>query len=262
MGKKRDAEQRRQRYLIDKYLRLRAIPHGRRFPGDDGWYELRSAVDNLRQAHEVIEFLRRSGRDPYDTFADIDQTLNNAYWGVTEARRQMDRAGFLHLLDDHLDVVMRSVRSSGLPEDEAAVLEALGFPELATDIEVLVDLLGDEWRSGSPRAQVVTRELGRRSASGALDSAIAAIEQHREERREGRDADAPRDLPEPKKERRWWKGLGQVVQGASIAVADVGMAVGAFKFPVSPETQTYGAVVSVAAGVGTIMNGVGDLWGE
>lgn len=174
----------------------------------------------------------------------------------------MDRAGFLHLLDDHLDVVMRSVRSSGLPEDEAAVLEALGFPELATDIEVLVDLLGDEWRSGSPRAQVVTRELGRRSASGALDSAIAAIEQHREERREGRDADAPRDLPEPKKERRWWKGLGQVVQGASIAVADVGMAVGAFKFPVSPETQTYGAVVSVAAGVGTIMNGVGDLWGE
>ena len=72
----------------------------------------------------------------------------------------------------------------------------------------------------------------------------------------------PAQLSLPTKERRWWKGLGQVVQGASIAVADVGMAVGAFKFPVSPETQTYGAVVSVAAGVGTIMNGVGDLWGE
>jgi hypothetical protein len=31
---------------------------------------------------------------------------------------------------------------------------------------------------------------------------------------------------------------------------------------VSPEVQTYGAVVSVAGGVGKLMNGVGDLWGE
>lgn len=66
----------------------------------------------------------------------------------------------------------------------------------------------------------------------------------------------------PRKHRRWWKGLGQIAEGAALAVADVGIAVGAFKLPVSPETQTYGLVVSAAAGMGKIMNGLGDLRGE
>ena len=87
MGKKRDAEQRRRKYLIDKYLRIRTIDRGRRhFPENDGWYEVRTAVDQLRRANEVLDFLDRSGRDPYRTFADIKATLFQAREGLAYTR--------------------------------------------------------------------------------------------------------------------------------------------------------------------------------
>jgi len=66
----------------------------------------------------------------------------------------------------------------------------------------------------------------------------------------------------PKKSRRWFKGVGQIAQGAALSIADVALAIGALKLPVSPETQSWGAIASVATGIGTVLNGVGDLRNE
>jgi hypothetical protein len=66
----------------------------------------------------------------------------------------------------------------------------------------------------------------------------------------------------PKKSRRWFKGLGQIGQGAALSIANVALAVGVIAFPVSPETQTWGALASVATGIGTVLNGVGELRNE
>lgn len=230
---------------------------------EDGYWEFRYALDRLRRADEVIDFLQRSQRDPYTTMNDIDATLGDAHSGLVESRNILRQSGFLDLVDDHLDTVMRGLDPDGLPDDEAEVLAMLGFPHLAATIRDQVDLLAEEWRNGTARGHTVANEFRQAPASRSLDAAIDQVERHQNERRAAMQSAADDVTPEvPKKERRWWKGLGQVVQGASLAVADVGMAVGVFKFPVSPETQTYGAVVSVTAGVGTIMNGVGDLWGE
>ena len=66
----------------------------------------------------------------------------------------------------------------------------------------------------------------------------------------------------PKKPRRWFKGLGQISQGAALSIANVALALGTLKFPVSPETQTWGAMASVATGIGTVLSGIGDLRNE
>ena len=66
----------------------------------------------------------------------------------------------------------------------------------------------------------------------------------------------------PMKSRRWFKGLGQIGQEAALSIANVALAVGVIRFPVSPETQTWGALASVATGIGTVLNGVGDLLNE
>jgi len=63
----------------------------------------------------------------------------------------------------------------------------------------------------------------------------------------------------PKKSRRWFKGVGQVAQGSALSIANVALAIGVLKLPVSAETQTWGAIASVATGIGTVLNGVGDL---
>jgi hypothetical protein len=66
----------------------------------------------------------------------------------------------------------------------------------------------------------------------------------------------------PKKSRRWFKGVGQIAQGSALSIADVALAIGVLHLPVSPETQSWGAIASVATGIGTILNGVGDLRNE
>lgn len=66
----------------------------------------------------------------------------------------------------------------------------------------------------------------------------------------------------PKKSRRWFKGVGQIAQGSALSIADVALVIGVLKLPVSAETQTLGALASVATGIGTVLKGVGDLRNE
>lgn len=64
------------------------------------------------------------------------------------------------------------------------------------------------------------------------------------------------------KSRRWFKGVGQIAQGSALSIADIALAIGVLHLPVSAETQTWGAIASVATGIGTVLNGVGDLRNE
>jgi hypothetical protein len=56
--------------------------------------------------------------------------------------------------------------------------------------------------------------------------------------------------------------LGKIGRGAGISIGDVCLAAGILKFPVSLETQTWGAIVSATTGVAMIMDGIGELRGE
>ena len=80
------------------------------------------------------------------------------------------------------------------------------------------------------------------------------------EKKESKEGRRPAETQ--KKSRRWFKGLGQIAQGSAFSIANVALAVGALKFPVSPETQTWGAVASVSTGVCTVLSGIGDLRNE
>lgn len=256
-------ELRNVQFLVEEYVQ-RGLWVGRHHPMDDGFYVVRSGADRLRSADETLRYLRQSRRDPYRTLRDVPDLLDDAATGLQRTKDALDETGFLELLDDHIDTLMRAVSAENLPPEEEQALRALGFVELARIYPSLVDLVGEEWRSGNAKGLDVRREFRAAPASAALDTAVERIRQHATELREAgrQEGDTAEQQPEPQKKRKWWKGVGQVVQGASLAITDVGLAVGALKFPVSPETQTYGAVVSISAGVGTIMNGVGDLWGE
>jgi len=196
--------------------------------------------------------------------------LGQAQEGLIRARSELQRTGHLSLLDDHLDAVMRGLDTEGLPAEESELLLMLGFSHLAATIRNETDLLGSEWRNDVSRALPAAREYRHAPASGALDAAIQQVDDHRRQRREAAQRQRERQPAdsakgndeEPRKTRKWWKGLGQVVEGASVATVNAGLAVGAFRVPVSPQTATYASVVSVGAGLGKIMSGVGDLWGE
>lgn len=218
------------------------------------------ALVELRQVLEVLEFINMTGRDPYVTLANVDELLREIERALKSTRRVLDASGFLQLEDDKFELLMEAVSSEDLPPEEASLLELYGFSQLAEDVEAITDLVRTEWKFENSPMRQVTREYSRAPISGALENAIADISRHRDELREsGKDES---ETAQPKKKRKWWKGIGQIAQGSAMAILDVGIAVGTIAFPVSPSTQTYGAVVSVTAGCGRIMSGVGDLWGE
>jgi hypothetical protein len=261
-----DKRRRQVEFLAEEYLRLaRAQWRSRRHHLE--WDDVSYALDHLRQADEVLDFLRRSGRDPYATLRDVDGVLGDAESGLSALRRVFDETRFSELLDDHLDTLMRALSAEALPGCEADLLDALGFPNLARTVKARADLLGAEWRNGTARGAIVAGEYRRAPVSQAMKTAEESIEKHRSERRayakdaEQTSADRGQDGA-PEKQRRWWKGLGQIVQGSAIAGADIGLAIGVLHIPIPDGGETYGVVMSVTAGAGTVMNGVGDLWGE
>lgn len=75
------AARRRIEHLANEYIRP-DVWGGRRHPMDDGFYELRHALDRLRRADEVLEFLDSTRRDPYGAIRTIDQTLDDARSGL------------------------------------------------------------------------------------------------------------------------------------------------------------------------------------
>jgi hypothetical protein len=164
--------------LAEEYLRLgQAQLRAKRHRIE--WDEVSYALDHLRQADEVLNFLRRSGRDPYATLRNVDEVLGDAESGLKGVQHVLDETGAEELLNDHLDTLMRALSAEALPGWEADVLDAWGFPDLARTIGARADLLGDEWRNGTASGVPVAGEFKRDPVTRAMEAAGENIGKHR-----------------------------------------------------------------------------------
>jgi hypothetical protein len=109
----------------------------------------------------------------------------------------------------------------------------------------------------------VERQNGDVSVRQELKNCEKELDQAKQKFRKGLEMeDAEPSQEVPKKSCRWFKGVGQIAQGSALSIAHVALAIGVLKLPVSAETQTCGAIASETKGIGTILNGVGDLRNE
>ena len=114
-------------------------------------------------------------------------------------------------------------------------------------------------RAHRARIERVSQEMSTRQQLRHVSEQVGSIEKEFEKFRNSKQ---DRNGEPPKRSRRWFKGFGQIGQGAALSIANVALAIGAIHFPVSPETQTWGALASVATGIGTVFTGVGELRNE
>lgn len=207
---------------------------------------------------------------PADAFTDAHlragmEDVSGVLGNTASLLREVD---LLTLLDREYDLMAEGLRLTYLPAEELPVLGAHGIEMTRADLERSVYRVSRTARATQYREVTPSRALS--AAQRALDEAAGTYESNEQEERKHlgmlarQDGQPPsqRKQPPERKQPRIFKGLGQIVQGAAMTVADVGLAVGAFPFPVSPETQSWGALASVTAGVGTVMSGVGDLRAE
>lgn len=219
---------------------------------DEYEYHLRQLADAMRLIRAI-----RIGVDSHDlTDGFVADRIGNAAAALDFNNRELERSDVSAVLDSYFDRIGAGLSADNLPSDEVDLLRARGFDEVADHLNGFVFAARAEaerratWGRGDSRPSAElnwTADALRETARAYHDRARLQPDQTSTSER---------------KERRWFKGFGQIVQGAAMSLADIGLAAGCFHFPVSPETQTWGALTSITAGVGTILNGSGDLRGE
>ena len=161
--------------------------------------------------------------------------------------------GMLEVIEEYGDLIIAGMEIGDIPHHDIEALQYLG--------------------EANPRGALLAAFL-KVKASGAMQSYEGnelSVEERLEKlerivsdahENESSTAFRKRDSDERRPKKRWFKGLGKVAQGSALTLADVCLAAGVLVLPVDPATQTWGAIVSSVTGVGTALDGLGELRGE
>lgn len=244
-------------FLFERHVRPRIarVRHRYRHHFED---ELSYHLDQAVRSAQVLRFIESyctDDADAYKTFTieRLEGAVSETRYSLEFSHRLIEEAGFLDALEPHTQEIAQGLSDAHLPDADREIIREMGSPNPEVELRILV--YGA--KSGLGR-------IDRRSSDIRLPQELRYAEEVLKKAEADFDAEeveSSKDLPK-KKTRRWFKGLGQIAQGAALSIANVALAIGTLKLPVSPETQTWGAVASVATGVGTVFNGIGELRNE
>ncbi|BDM74916.1 hypothetical protein HEK616_84030 (plasmid) [Streptomyces nigrescens] len=246
------------RYLAEEHLERR-LPMTRRrlrhhFEDEVGW-----TLDRMREAHQALNYIHDTmprDEDIYETFTldALEEIIGHANHGVRFQNRLAEDAGLMEVMDEYFIDLASGLRADHLPSVEADMLSTLGFPRVSAHLPALICAL----KIFSQKQRPYLNEV---PVSQQLRDLAELLEQARGEHQ----AAAHSDQEEPslrKRKRKWWTGLGKVVSGSAISIADIALGAGLIPFEVSPETRSWGALSSATLGIGQVMEGVGAIRGE
>lgn len=248
------------RFLFERYVRPQLARVRDRHMHHGEWeffYYLNGAV----RAARMVRFLEadcRFAEDIYRTFTleRIEAAVSGTASCVEFSNNLTDAAGFLDAIDLHLSEIAGGLSASNLPEADENVLREMGSVDPKAALRGLV-YRAKRWMEGRDRQG---RDTGLRQE---LQYAEAKLKKEAADFQERIKAKKEQPSPEiPKKGRPWFKGIGQISEGAALSIANLTLATGTLQLPVSPETQTWGSITSVSVGLSTVLSGIGELRNE
>lgn len=172
------------------------------------------------------------------------------------SNRLADEAGFLDACESHTREIADGLATVHLPDADKDVLREMGSVNPELELRSLV-YRAKAWMERGDRQ---SRDLGLRQELRQAEEKLKEADAEFEKPVKAKKEESSEEVP--KKTRRWFKSLGQIGQGTALSIVNVALAIGTLKLPVSPETQTWGVMASVATGIGTVLSGIGDLRNE
>jgi hypothetical protein len=247
-------------YLFERHVRPRIPRLRRRFHHhmEDEWgYH----IDQATRAAQILRFIEGhcdNDEDVYETFKleRLGRAVADSRYSCEFGNRVMEEGGFLDAYEANASAILSGLEPEHLPEVDRELLREMGSSNPDIELRGLVY----QAKASLERAERMSREASIRQQLKQAESRLLEATQEFDEKKESKNKERGED--HPKKSRRWFKGLGQITTGAGISIANVALAVGVLKFPVSAETRTWGALTSVTTGIGTILSGLGDLRNE
>jgi len=245
-------------YLFNEYIDRRIPRVMRRFYHPEWIHDLRWNRQRLRGSMDVINFIKYhcdSDDDIYKTFRmeGLKATVEGVKYGVRWNNQIASEAGFLSAIEDHFAEILEGMAPEYFPPEELEILQEFGSRNPQIELVGIIYLL-------KARKTYLVSSTKEASVSKQLDQVVERLSKEQERFKEETEVQNREISKRPG--RRWFKALGQICQGAAFSIANVSLAIGLLPFPVSPETTTWGAMVSTTSGVGMILTGVGDLRNE
>lgn len=246
-------------YLFERYVRPR-LPRVRRHLDhhmkDDFHYHLGQAERSAR----ILRFIESECDDDGDIYGTfkverLARVISDTRYGLSFSNRITEEGGFLDAYESHETEILGGLQPDHLPKEDKEILRDMGSINPDAELRGLVYL-------AKARVRNVKRQNREVSIRQELKNCEQELDQAEQKFRKGLEMKEPELNQIPKKSRRWFKGVGQIAQGSALSIADVALAIGVLKLPVSAETQSWGALASVVTGIGTLLNGVGDLRNE
>ena len=243
------------KYIFNEYIRPRIQRIDRYFDHPKMWHHWHYEWRGLKRAIDLINYIIEHCEDTHDiyrtfTLDRLRKAVDEIEDGVRWNNRLAEETGFLDVLDSYYEEIVDGLDAELFPEAEYELMREIGFKDPRSDLRGIIYILQ------ARKKKHLSYEV---SVSQNLKNTVETLSKAREQFKR---TDKNHNTEKPKKSRKWFKGLGQIGQGAALSIGNIALALGALTFPVSTETQTWGALVSATTGVGMIMNGVGELRGE
>tara|TARA_B110000977_G_C11066627_1_gene488023 strand:- start:1041 stop:1700 length:660 start_codon:yes stop_codon:yes gene_type:complete len=212
--------------------------------------------DRLISASNLLRYINHHCKEEDEIYRTInrkriEQLSSEIHDGVRTNRRMLEDSGFMDVIDSHYFEIVDGMKLEHMPQQELQIMRDLGSNDPETELSALMSIV----KSRSKSKHSYNQEVG---VSQQLNNIEEKLDQQQNQLKElKKESD-----DQPRKSRRWFKGLGQIAQGSALSIANVGLAMGAITIPVATETASWGAIVSSITGVGMVLNGIGEFWGE
>jgi hypothetical protein len=247
-------------YLFERHVRPRMSRLRSRLDHhmkEEVHYHLDKAERSAR-IFRFIESYRDDSEDVYQTFTPevLARSTADVRYSLSFNTRITEEGGFLDAYEEHEHEILSCLKPEHLPEADKEIIREIG--SVNPDVELRSLVYAAKERSHKRERQ--NHEVSVRQELRNFEKQLDQAEQSFRRVAELKEPEMIKDRP--KKSRRWFKGVGQIAQGSALSIADVALAIGILKFPVSAETATWGALASVATGIGTVLSGIGDLRNE
>ncbi|MES9900178.1 MAG: hypothetical protein ABW148_14320 [Sedimenticola sp.] len=243
-------------YLYNEYVRSRSK---RRFHkhfhfelgGYQGWQS-----EGLSSASNLLRYINYHCEDEDSIYYTIKKERiarlpSQIKDGLKTNRRMLEDSGFMEAIDAYYDEIVGGMKLEHMPPQEIEVMRSLGSSDPEAELSALMYIVKSRCKS----KHSYNNEVRISNQLKNIEQKLEQQEQQLKELNEGSD-------DQPKKPKRWFKGLGQIAQGGALSIANVGLAMGSITIPVAAETASWGAIVSSITGVGMVLNGVGEFRGE
>jgi hypothetical protein len=241
------------KYLYQECLQTRNFRRFRKHHHPMEWgYE----SDRLISASNLLRYINHHCQEEDEIYRTInrkriDQLSNEIRDGIGTNRRMLEDSGFMDVFDSHYFEIVDGMKLEHMPQQEIQIMRELGSNDPESELSALMSIVKTRTKSNHSYNQEVKVSQQLKNIEEKLDQQQDKLKGLKEEADE-----------QPKKSRRWFKGLGQIAQGSALSIANVGLAMGAITIPVATETASWGALVSSITGVGMVLNGVGEFRGE